>query len=71
MTDVPSFQSFGIAGGLYDSDTGLVCFGSRDYDPAAGHFITKGPILFAGGDTNLYGYVLQDPVNFIDPDGLD
>jgi hypothetical protein len=26
--------------------------------------------LFAGGDTNLYGYVMNDPVNFIDPNGL-
>jgi hypothetical protein len=26
--------------------------------------------LFAGGDTNLYGYVLGDPVNWIDPLGL-
>jgi hypothetical protein len=26
--------------------------------------------LFDGGDTNLYGYVLNDPVNLIDPDGL-
>ena len=27
------------------------------------------PILFAGGDTNLYGYVLNDPVNLFDPNG--
>jgi hypothetical protein len=27
-------------------------------------------IDFAGGDTNLYGYVLGDPVNFVDPEGL-
>jgi hypothetical protein len=30
----------------------------------------KDPILFAGGDTNLYGYVLQNPVNLLDRDGL-
>ena len=28
------------------------------------------PFGFAGGDSNLYGYVLGDPVNFVDPDGL-
>lgn len=32
--------------------------------------MSKDPILFAGGDTNLYGYVLQDPINLIDPSGL-
>ena len=26
--------------------------------------------MFEGGDSNLYGYVLQDPVNGIDPSGL-
>ena len=30
---------------------------------------TKDPILFAGGDTNIYGYVLDDPINAIDPEG--
>jgi uncharacterized protein RhaS with RHS repeats len=28
------------------------------------------PFGFAGGDTNLYGYVTSDPVNFVDPTGL-
>ena len=34
-----------------------------------GRWLTKDPILFNGGDTNLYGYVLNDPINFIDPKG--
>jgi RHS repeat-associated protein len=64
------FQPFGFAGGLYDRDTGLMRFGARDYDPEVGRWLSKDPILFDGGDTNLYGYVLQDPVNLVDPFGL-
>ena len=58
---------FGFAGGLYDPDTGLVRFGARDYDPETGRWTAKDPIGFAGGDTNLYGYVANDPVNWRDP----
>lgn len=36
----------------------------------AGRFISKDPIGFKGGDMNLYGYVGNNPVNFIDPSGL-
>ena len=48
---------FGFAGGLYDGDTGLVRFGARDYDPTIGRWLSKDPIGFNGGDTNLYRYV--------------
>lgn len=65
----PGLQPFGFAGGLYDADTGLVRFGVRDYDPELGRWTTKDPIGFAGGDTNLYGYVWNDPINLIDPEG--
>jgi RHS repeat-associated protein len=61
---------FRFAGGLYDPDTELVRFGFRDYDPDVGRWTAKDPIFFAGGDTDLYGYVLNDPVNAVDPDGL-
>ncbi len=67
----PGFQPFGFAGGLYDQDTKLVRFGARDYDPTVGRWTAKDPISFAGGDTNLYGYVLNDPVNIVDPAGLE
>jgi|GEM_PF-3165032 len=67
----PAFEvPFGFAGGLHDRDTGLVRFGFRDYDPETGRWTAKDPIGFAGGDWNLYGYVLADPVNWIDPSGL-
>ena len=62
---------FGFAGGLYDQDTKLIRFGYRDYDAYTGKWTAKDPIGFAGGDSNLYGYVLGDPVGFVDPLGLE
>ena len=67
----PNFIPFGFAGGVYDKDTNLVNFSARDYDARIGRWISKDPILFNGGDSNLYGYVLQDPVNFVDPSGYE
>jgi RHS repeat-associated protein len=65
----PGFQPFGYAGGLYEPQTGLIRFGARDYDPEVGRWTAKDPIGFSGGDTNLYGYVVGDPVNLVDPSG--
>ena len=66
----PSFQPFGFAGGLYDQHTSLVRFGARDYDAQVGRWTAKDPIDFDGGDKNLYGYLLQDPINATDAWGL-
>jgi RHS repeat-associated protein len=66
----PGFQPFGFAGGIYDCDTKLIHIGARDYDAFVGRWIQKDPIGFLGGSANLYSYVLNDPVNFIDPYGL-
>jgi RHS repeat-associated protein len=66
----PGFQLFGFAGGVYDKDTMLVRFGARDYDAETGRWTAKDPLLFGGGDVNLYGYVGNDPVNFVDPSGF-
>ncbi|MCC7002311.1 MAG: RHS repeat-associated core domain-containing protein [Gemmatimonadaceae bacterium] len=66
----PGWQPFGYAGGLTDSQTGLVRFGARDYDPVAVRWTAKDPIGFAGGPTGLYEYADSDPVNVVDPFGL-
>lgn len=66
----PGFQPFGFAGGLYDRDTGLTRFGARDYDAETGRWTAKDLLRFDAIDTNLYGYVFNDPVNRIDPSGL-
>ncbi len=70
LDTTPGFQPFGFAGGLYDQHTGLTRFGARDYDAQSGRWTAKDPIDFAGGSLNLYGYVLNDPVNLVDPSGL-
>jgi|GEM_PF-3469134 len=59
-----------FAGGLIEADTELVRFGFRDYDAVAGKWTAKDPIGFAGGDTNLYAYVLNNSINWTDPTGL-
>jgi RHS repeat-associated protein len=53
----------------YDSETGLLFYRARYYDPKVGRFISEDPIGFEGGDVNFYAYVENNPINHIDPDG--
>ena len=70
LTDTnPCFIPFGFAGGNYDSATNLVRFGAKDYEPRVGRWTTKEPLGFAGG-LNFYAYAGNDPINFVEPDGL-
>jgi RHS repeat-associated protein len=64
-----TFQPFGFAGGLRDDATNLTHFGAREYAPELGRWTRKDPIGFNGGLTDLYGYVANDPVNWVDEDG--
>jgi RHS repeat-associated protein len=67
----PGFDlPFGFAGGLSDPVTGLVHFGFRDYEPESGRWTARDPILFRGGQANLYVYAGGDPVGQRDPSGL-
>jgi RHS repeat-associated protein len=69
MDTNPGFQPFGYAGGLYDAQTRLVRYGTRDYDAETGRWTAKDPVRFEGGGVNLYGYGLGDPVNLFDRTG--
>ncbi len=60
----------GFAGGIADPATGLVRFGLREYDPAAGRFMSRDPTLFGGQSINLYAYAANDPIGQSDPTGL-
>jgi RHS repeat-associated protein len=60
----------GFGGGLYDSDTGLIHFGYREYDPVIGRFISPDPLGYEGGDVDVYAYCQDEPVNGTDPFGL-
>ena len=61
---------FGFAGGLYDNHTGLPRFGARDYDATTGRWTSKDPIGFDGDGPNLYGYVMNNPIDIYDLTGL-
>ena len=66
----PGFLPIGFAGGLRDTDTGLVKFGAREYDPSTGRWTGPDPTGFDAGDSNLYRYLAGDPINGTDPTGL-
>jgi RHS repeat-associated protein len=55
----------------WDAEAGLYYYRARYYDPTLGRFINGDPIGFAGGDVNFYVYVQNNPVNFVDPNGLE
>lgn len=56
--------------GREDDGTGLKYFRARYYHPRLQRFISEDPIEFRGGP-NVYAFVYNSPLNWIDPLGLD
>jgi len=52
-----------------DEETGLVYYGYRYYDPGTGRWVSRDPIAELGG-LNLYGFALNDPVDYVDKLGM-
>jgi RHS repeat-associated protein len=64
-----SLTRYGFTGRELDSQTGLMHYRARWYDPAQGRFLSQDPIGFGGG-ANFYAYTGGNPVNFTDPSGM-
>jgi len=54
-----------------DAETGFYFFRARYYDPYAGRFLQRDPIYDAANLGNQYTFVANDPVDRMDPFGLD
>ncbi|WP_437732665.1 RHS repeat-associated core domain-containing protein [Sorangium sp. So ce1335] len=68
-----SKTTHGFTGHESDDELGLVNMKGRIYDPRIGRFLTTDPIIslpFFGQSWNPYSYVLNNPLAFVDPGGL-
>jgi RHS repeat-associated protein len=63
---------FGFAGMFWSAEANLSLTLMRAYDPALGRWLSRDPLpnTEMSQGPNLYAYVANDPVNYIDPYGL-
>jgi len=70
MQNPSFFQPFTFGGREFDPETALYYYRERFYDSSVGRFLQEDPVGFWGGDLNLYSYVSNNPINWLDPHGL-
>jgi RHS repeat-associated protein len=63
-----ALSDFTYTGHHFDRPTGLNLAQYRGYDSQLGRWLSRDPIDLAGG-LNLYGYVENDPIKYLDPSG--
>ena len=69
LTQSAAGNRFLFTGREYDQESGLYYYRARYYDPKVGRFLQRDPVGYATG-INLYTYVSNNPINWVDPFGL-
>jgi RHS repeat-associated protein len=67
----PYANRFLYTGREFLKEANLYDYRNRVYSAELGRFLQTDPIRFEAGDGNLYRYVFNNPINFIDPLGLE
>ncbi len=60
---------FGYTGREFDEETGNYYYRARYFDSSTGQFISQDQFSFSAGDANLYRYVGNSSINYLDPSG--
>src|SRR5947209_701127 len=61
---------FMFTGREFLAEMGIYDYRHRFYHPALGRFLQTDPTGFDAGDMNLFRYCADDPVDRVDPEGL-
>jgi RHS repeat-associated protein len=61
---------FAYTGREWEPEVGLYYYRARWFDPDAGRFASEDPLGLHGWDDNLFRYVINNPIAYVDPTGF-